>query len=214
MKMLFELFCATLIALLFGLVVTFRGYRLFVALLPLWGFFFGFGLGAQTMQALFGQGFLATSTSWVVGFLIGAIFAGLSYMFYNFAVAILAGSLGYFVGISLMLWIFPNLELVAWIVGIVLSIILLVVTLRFNLQKYAIVAGTSIIGAGLVIGTLMLGVVGVSIVKFFENPIQLMLHDSPIWAILFLVLAVGGIVFQLKVKPAPELAKDSPTGSI
>jgi len=50
----FELFCATMIALLMGLVICFGGYRLFLVLLPIWGFFFGFALGAQTIQALFG----------------------------------------------------------------------------------------------------------------------------------------------------------------
>jgi len=212
--MLFELFCATLIGLLFGLALTFRGYRLFVALLPIWGFFFGFGLGAQTVQVLFGQGFLSSTTSWVVGFIIGAIFAGLSYMFYNYAVAIMAASVGYVVGVSLLYWIGLNPGLISWLVGMILGIILLVVTLRFNLQKYVVIAGTSIIGAGLVIGTMMLGVTGMSLLKFFNNPIRLMLHDSPVWAILYLVLAIGGIVFQIKVKPVPQMAQDSPTGSI
>ena len=91
----FEIFCMTLIALLVGLVVTFGGYRLFLFLLPIWGFFFGFGLGAQTLQVIFGIGFLATISSWVVGFFVGAIFAVLSYLFYIVAVALISGSFGY-----------------------------------------------------------------------------------------------------------------------
>ena len=97
-----ELFCAIMIALLFGLAVCFGGYRLFIFLLPIWGFFFGFGLGAQTMQALFEQDLFASVISWVVGFLAGLVFAVLSYLFYMFAVAILAGSLGWGLGIALM----------------------------------------------------------------------------------------------------------------
>jgi len=42
----FELLCATMIGLLFGAVICFGGYRFFLILLPFWGFFFGFGLGA------------------------------------------------------------------------------------------------------------------------------------------------------------------------
>ena len=67
----FELFCATLIALFLGAVILFGGYRLFLILLPIWGFFFGFGLGAHTVTLLFGQEFFATVTSWVVGFVVG-----------------------------------------------------------------------------------------------------------------------------------------------
>ena len=94
---LFTLMCAGVIGSLFGLLMAFSGYRLFLLLLPVWGFFFGLALGADTMQALFGVGFLATITSWVVGFVVGAVFAVLSYLFYMFAVAVIAGSLGYVV---------------------------------------------------------------------------------------------------------------------
>ncbi len=58
----FELFCATLIAIILGLVVCFGGYRLFLILLPIWGFFFGFFLGAETVQVIFGIGFLGFET--------------------------------------------------------------------------------------------------------------------------------------------------------
>ena len=36
-------------------------------LLPIWGFFAGFWLGAQTITWVLGEGFLATTTGWVVG---------------------------------------------------------------------------------------------------------------------------------------------------
>jgi hypothetical protein len=203
--MAFELFCATMIALLFGLAITFGGYRLFLALLPIWGFFFGFGLGAQTLQVLFGYGFLATVTSWVVGFIVGALFAVLSYMFYIFGVALLAGSLGYGLGVSVMLWLGLSPGLITWLVGIILGIVLIFVTIMFNLQKYMVIIGTSVIGAGLLIGTLMMGVVGVALTRFVDNPIQTMLQDSPLWTILFLALAIGGIIVQLRAAPVPEL---------
>jgi hypothetical protein len=203
--MAFELFCATMIALLFGLAVTFGGYRLFLVFLPIWGFFFGFGLGAQTLQILFGIGFLATVTSWVVGFIIGALFAVFSYMFYVFGVAILAGSLGYGLGVGLMAWIGFNPGIISWLVGIVLGIALIIITLLFNLQKYVVIIGTSVGGAGLLIGTLMMGVVGVGLTRFVENPIRVMLQDSWIWTILFLALVIGGIIVQLRTPSVPEI---------
>ena len=189
--MAFELFCATMIALLFGLAITFGGYRLFLVLLPIWGFFFGFGLGAQTLQVLFGYGFLATVTSWIVGFVVGALFAVLSYMFYVFGVALLAGSLGYGMGVAVMAWVGFSPGFITWLVGIILGIVLIFVTIMFNLQKYMVIIATSIIGSGVLIGTLMMGVVGVALTRFVDNPIRTMLQDSPIWTILFLVLVVG-----------------------
>jgi hypothetical protein len=193
----FELFCATMLALLFGLVVCFGGYRLFLALLPIWGFFFGFALGATSLQALFGIGFLATVTSWIVGFLVGAVFALLSYMFYAFAVAMIAGSLGYALGAGFMNLIGIDWNWLVWLVGIVVAIVAIGVTFLFNIQKYVIVTATAIGGAGMIVITLMFGYIGMTLARFFENPIQLALQDSPLWAIFFLVLAALGIVVQL-----------------
>ena len=65
-----------LFAVLLGVAFCFAGYRFFLVMLPIWGFFAGFWLGAQTTVLLFGDGFLATTTGWVVGFVAGIIFWG------------------------------------------------------------------------------------------------------------------------------------------
>lgn len=201
----FELFCGTMIALLLGLVICFGGYRLFLFLLPIWGFFFGFGLGAQTMQALFGQGFLATTSGWVVGFFVGAIFGLLSYLFYVVGVGILAGSLGYALGAGFMNLIGIDWGLLVWIVGIVVAVVAIAVTFYFDLQKYVIIVATALGGAGIIVGTLMFGLIGVTLARFFENPIRFALQDSPLWTIVFLVVAIAGIAWQILTTRAWEL---------
>lgn len=201
----FELFCATLIALLLGLVICFGGYRLFLILLPVWGFFFGFVLGAQTMQALFGMGFLSTVTSWVVGFFTGAIFGLLAYLFFAVAVALAAGALGYALGAGFMNLIGIDWGLVVWLVGMVVAIVAVIVTFYFNLQKYVIIAATAIGGAAAVVGTLMFGVTGMALAKFFENPIRMALEDRPVWTIIFLVVAAAGIALQIMTTRAWEI---------
>ena len=193
----FEVLCATLIALFLGLVVTFAGYRLFLTLLPIWGFFFGFALGAQSLQLLFGVGFLATVTSWVVGFFVGAIFAVLSYLFFAFAVAVMAGSLGYALGAGFMGLIGVDWNWLVWLVGIVVAVIVIIATFWFSLQKYAIIVATAVGGAGTIVGTLMFGYIGMTLAKFVENPIRFALNDSPLWTIVFLVLVVLGIAAQI-----------------
>jgi hypothetical protein len=203
--MSFELLCVTLIALLFGTAVCFGGYRLFLFLLPIWGFFFGFGLGAQTVQLLFGQGFLATVTGWVVGFLAALLFAVLSYLFYAFAVAVIAGSLGYGLGVAIMGLFSANLTVLTWIVGIVLAVILIFVTFRFNLAKLVIIIATAVGGAAATIGTLAVGVQNVQLATFSENPVQVMLGGSFIWALLFILMAVAGIFWQIQINRSFEV---------
>jgi hypothetical protein len=201
----FELLCASLIALVLGLVVCFGGYRLFLVLLPVWGFFFGFFLGAQTLQAIFGGGFLATVTGWVVGFVVGAIFGLLAYFFYIVGVAILAGSLGYALGAGFMNLIGIDAGILVWVVGIVVAIVVAGVTIFFNLQKYVIILATAIGGAGLTFGTLLLGAAGLSLAKLVENPLRRMLEGSPLLIILFIVMAVAGIVVQLRANRDYEI---------
>jgi hypothetical protein len=192
----FVLACASFIAILFGLAMCFLGYRLFLFLLPIWGFFFGIWLGAQSLQALFGTGFLATVTSWVVGFIVGLVFAVLSYLFYFIAVAVLAGSLGYFATVGIFQALGMDLNWLVWLIGIVAAIALAFVTLRFNLQKWVIIIATSLAGAAVVFGSIY--VIFYPHTQLLENPIRALLSASPLLMILTLVLGVVGIVMQVK----------------
>src|SRR6266566_9692553 len=71
--MAFQDFLIGLLILLVGAAFCFVGYRFFRILIAIWGFFAGFELGASGMSALFGQGFLGTTTGWVLGFVIGVV---------------------------------------------------------------------------------------------------------------------------------------------
>ncbi len=197
--MVFELLCITTIALLFATALIFGGYRFFLFLLPIWGFFGGFVLGSSAIEALFNTGLFATVTGWVVGFVVGAIFALASYFFYAAAVAVAAGLLGYMLGVGIMdLFGLNGLELITFIVAIALAAVMVIVTIRFNLQKYVIIAATAIGGAALVVGTIMLGVGGVSLLQLAESPVRLLWQASPFMAIVFVLLAAAGIVIQIQ----------------
>lgn len=190
----FALACTAVIAFVFGLALCFGGYRFFLILLPIWGFFFGFVLGAQAVTAILGDAFLATITSWFVGFVIGAVFAVLSYLFYIVAVAIIAGSLGYAIATGLLLAIGLPMGFIVWLVGIVGAVALAGVTLYFNLQKWVIMIATSILGAGVILGGFLL-IFNPSKLAL-ENPVALTLQQSPLLLILFVALAAGGVIVQ------------------
>ena len=190
-------FCATLMALGFGLALLCFGYRLFLVLLPLWGFFFGLILGGQAMQAIFDYGFFANIGTWIVAFAVGAVFAVLSYLFWAVAVALMAGSLGYAVGVGLVNLFGMDFGLVAFLVGLALGIAVSVVTFRFNLQRYMVIAVTALYGTASILGTLFYGAYGSSLARMAENPVRHILDQSWLWVILFLVLIAGGIYLQI-----------------
>ena len=189
--------CASLVAFIFGLVLCFDGYRFFLILLPIWGFFFGLVFGAQSMQMLFGTGFFAEVTSWVVGFVAGAIFAVLSYFFYFVAVALIAGALGYTAATGLLLAIGLNPGFLVWVVGVVAGIALAAVTIMFNLQKWVIIIATSLLGAGVIFGAFV--ILFAPHAALLENPIRVALSQSPLLMITAIVVAICGIIVQARV---------------
>jgi len=197
--MTFTLLCMALIALVFGLLVVFGGYRLFLVLLPIWGFFAGFFVGAQAIHFLIGDAFLGTITGWVVGFFAGMIFAVLSYLFYIVAVSVISFSAGYGATVALLQWIFDfdDAGFLVWIIAVIVGVIVALAVLRFNVQKYAIIVITAFAGTGGIIYTLLAAFYGVSIVQLLNNPVALAIDNSWLWFIFAVVVAGTGIYFQL-----------------
>jgi hypothetical protein len=204
--MTFELFCMTLIALGFGLLMIFGGYRLFLIILPIWGFFFGFGLGVQTLTYLFGYGFLSTVTSWIVGFFVGALFGLLSYLFYTFAIALLSGSLGYGLMVGILTAIGLNPGFITWILGIIAGVALALVVLYFNIQKYAVIAITAIAGTSVIIFALMATFGGIAINDLLNAPLRQAMQGSLWWWLFFFVVAGAGIFIQIRETHNYEIA--------
>ncbi len=80
----------------------FWGYLAFRVVIPIWGAFVGFGVGAGLIASFCGDGFLQTGLGWIVGIAVALLFAVLAYLFYEVAVVIAMGSIGFTLGVSLM----------------------------------------------------------------------------------------------------------------
>ena len=200
----FQLICMGLIAIVFGLAVAFFGYRIFLLLLPLWAFVFGFALGAETITTLFGQAFLSTVTGWVVGFIVGLVFTVLSYLFYIIGVALFSASFGYALGVSLMGLI--GIEgFLAWLIGIILAVIVAIVVIRFNLQKIAIELITAAGGAAAALLGLLAPFGVVEAGKTFAQTTRGVFQNSVLWLILWIAVAVFAFIFQQRTNQAFEL---------
>ena len=91
-----------LFAIAIGGAWAFYGLSAFTILLPIWAFAFGFLMGAQFSQDIFGQGFLSSVFSWGVGFVFGLVLAVVSWFWYYAAVTIAAGALGYAFGVGIL----------------------------------------------------------------------------------------------------------------
>lgn len=193
----FATIVAAAITMCFGLVLAFLGYRFFLVLLPIFGFFFGLAFGAHSIQALFGDGFLATTSSWVVGFFTGLVFAVLSYLFWVVAVAIAAGSLGYAIATGFLTWLGLDLGVLVWLVGVALGVVFAFGALMLNLQKLVVIVATAMVGAGAILGTFVTLFSSESIKAIADHPLKAAADVGPLYLLLFLVVAAMGIGVQL-----------------
>lgn len=196
-----------MILLFLGSLVAFAGYRLFLVLLPIYGFFVGVSIGAHSVQALFGDGFLSTTTSWVVGFFVGLLFAVLSYLFWVIAVGLTAGSLGYALVAGVFGLFGADLDVLVWIVGIAVGVVFGVGAILLNLQKPVVIVSTALLGAWGIVGTFLFLFTSATPESLAENGPKMVLDDHPLWFLIFAVVAVFGMVFQFQVNRGYEIER-------
>jgi hypothetical protein len=175
------------------------GYRLALVLLPIWGFFAGFLIGAQIVQALVGGGFLGAPIGWVVGGVIGLAFGALSYAFWYVAVVIAFGSVGYWlVWAGMTLLGFPEAGLEPIGIGLIGGAIFAIVGLLLGVPLVALVVVTAVggahafvVGVLLVLGTIDVGALGTGVVTA-------VIRASVGWWLAALGLSLISITIQLQ----------------
>ncbi|RMF03434.1 MAG: hypothetical protein D6768_05890, partial [Chloroflexi bacterium] len=88
-----------------------------------------------------------------------------------------------------------NPGLITGIVGLVVALVMVVLVLGLNLQKYVIIAISAIGGANAVVLSVLLVLGRVSLDGVFGagNAIQPVLRDSWFWLLLWAVVAIAGI---------------------
>jgi len=195
--MFFEVLFVGLLALLLGAAFCFIGYRFFRILIPIWGFFAGFFFGAQGVVSLFGGGFLSTVTSWVIGLVVGLIFAALAYFFYYAAVVILGGSVGYSIGTGLIAALGLSQQgFIAVIVGLVVAVALAILIIILNLPKILIIVFSALGGASTIVAGFLLLLGRIPLASFGYGTVSAIILNSWLWLIVWLVLAGAGMVVQ------------------
>jgi hypothetical protein len=195
---MFQTILVALFALLLGLGLTFAGYRFFRFLIPFWGFFVGLSIGAQTVQALFGTGFLSTVTGWVVGFIVGLALALLAYFFYSLAIILLGASTGYWLGAGLMTAIGFDPGLISTLVGIAFAVIFALMMMVLNMPKIYAVVLTSAGGASALLAGVLLLFGQIPLDALGQGALSAVLFYSTFWLLIWLAVMAFGIVVQLR----------------
>jgi hypothetical protein len=206
--MFFQTVLVALLLLAFGALLSVAGFRLFVILLPIYGFFFGFMITAQSIQQLGGGGFLATVSSWVFGVVVGLLFAIAAYFYYYAAIAILAATVGYELGVGVIAGLGITLGFIQFLIGVLVAVVFVGGVILLNLPRLFIIILTSVVGAGMIVSGVLVAIGQLPITALQFGVVGSFLHLSWLWALVFLALVGAGIVVQLLIPAAFKMERD------
>lgn len=194
--------------IIFGLAITFMGTSVFFAILPAIGFALGFFTGAAGMQAIFGDGFLSTLGGWVAGFLIGLVFAFISFFWWYAGVLLSAGGVGALLGTGLAQIFGLDDGVLYFLFGLVGFIAFVAVALVLNLPIYLIIISTALGGANLAIIGLLMLFNQVDRQDLGYGTAAAVIDESWWWSLVVLVLAIVGASFQLTMRERLVVPED------
>ncbi|MBI4935358.1 MAG: DUF4203 domain-containing protein [Actinobacteria bacterium] len=194
-----------IVAILVGALFCFRGWLAMRLVIPIWGAFAGFVLGAGVIQGWTGDGFLSTTLSWVVGIVVGLVFGVLAYLYYEVSVIVAMAFIGFAIGVGVMSAIGVTWSWVLVIVGIAVGLVLAWFSIISDLPTGLLMALTALGGASAITGGVMLLVNRVNVDDFANGTTTKdLLKDNPWWYVLYIGLVIAGvgaqIVFREKIE--------------
>lgn len=190
---------------LIGLGVCFFGLRYWFIMLPIFGAVTGFFVGARVVQEVFGTGFLSTGVSWIIGIIVGLVFALLSWFVWYAGAIIMAGAVGASLFSGILHAIFDNpWGIMLFIVALIGAIIFAAIALFLNLPIYIVIVNSALGGAALAVaGVLVL--IGTVTVTELSTGAAVALADEVrfqgagiLWYIVWIILAILGMLFQVQ----------------
>ncbi len=189
-----------------GLVLCFAGYQFARFLIPLWGLFAGFTIGAGAVANATNESFVGTTLGIFVGIVVGLIFALFAYFFFALAVVLLGASVGYWLGASFV-GIFGSSDgFVATLIGLVIGALFGMAAIVFNMPKYFLIVVTAIGGALAIVGGILLVFNQMDAAVFSLHAVSRAVSNSWLWITVVAVLSAIGAGTQLKTTQEIELA--------
>jgi hypothetical protein len=187
-----------LIAMGLGALWCFFGWRFFLLLLPIWGLFVGFNVGTEAVAAIFGQGTFATLTSWAVGLVLAVVFAVLAWFWWYFAVALLAGSVGFALGQAAWGIIGSETGLIAFALGLVLAVVFAIGVLALNVPRLLVIVLSGLGGSAAILAGwfILTGAIPSDSIRWVLVGHEI--ASSWFYLIVWAVIAGAGMLAQLK----------------
>ena len=205
--MFWDLVVGILLGLL-GLIVCFAGLRVFFIALPIIGLITGFFVGAAGIGAILGDSFLSGVFAVIVGIIVGLVFGVLAYFLWYVGALLAAGSTGALIASGFMNAIGVDSGWAVFIAAAVGFVLLFVVAFILALPIYVVIVNTAFVGAAGVITGILLIFNQFDRADLGYGLAWATIEESWFWAIAWVVLAVLGVLAQLRSIAAVTLPED------
>lgn len=191
-------FVIGLLAIAVGALFCLRGFMTMRLIIPIWGAFTGFVLGAGIVSNLTDDGFLGSVLAWVVGFAVALLFGAIAYLYYEVSVLLAMGAIGFVIGTSIMVAIGITWSWVIVLVGVLTGVVLAVVAIVGDLPTVLLVVLTALGGSSAVVFGLMLWTGALDSADIDSVATTEQLDDDWWWYAIYIGLAVVGMVLQFQ----------------
>lgn len=176
----------------------FYGYVAMRIIIPIWGTFAGFLLGAGVVAGATGDGFLGTTASWITGIIVGLLFGALAYVYFEVSIVLAMSAVGFALGTSLMVALGVSWSWLIVLVGVIVGALLAIIAIVGDLPSLVLLVLSAFGGASAVVLGVMLLVGTVGTDDLDRATTTKRVDDNPWWYVLYLGLAVAGMVVQIQ----------------
>lgn len=187
-----------ILAIVIGALFCFRGYLAMRMIIPVWGAFAGFMLGAGLVASFADETFLASALAWLVGLGVAVIFGAFAYLYYEVSVFLAMASIGFALGTGAMValgvtWSWPIV-----LVGVAVGVLLAIVAMIGDLPMAILTLLTATAGATAIVAGILLLIGEIAVSDLTTDTTTQTVGDDWWWYVIYLALVIAGIVAQLR----------------
>jgi hypothetical protein len=188
-----------LLAIAVGSLFCFRGYLTMRLVIPAWGAFSGFLLGAGLVERWTGDGLLRGALAWLVGLAVAAVFGLLAHAYFEVSVVLAMAAVGFVLGASLMVALDVRWSWAVVLVGMLAGLALAVLAVVGRLPMLLLTVLTGLAGSATIVAGIMLLTDALTADDLGSTAAVSRIEDSAGWWVLYAVLAVVGTALQLRL---------------
>jgi hypothetical protein len=139
-----------------GISLAFFGLRAFVILLPAFCMLTGFFLGASIVASWLGEGLMSDIAEWIAGYILGMLFALVSFTYWYAGAILASASLGAMMAMGVMGILGVDSEAIIWVAAILGGVGMAALTFLARHPNTLLIATTATAGAIMVVTSISL----------------------------------------------------------